>query len=105
MKRGSAPQYENVKNTFVKYCERMRDQIERIEHDKEWLVILELSRMLSIKVSRKKNRICEMCWPTQESRLLQLFIHILISSRKTLKVRLLQMRRRMDCMLHTDYRL
>jgi hypothetical protein len=39
MKRGSAPQYENIKNTFVKYCERMRDQVERIEHDKEWLVI------------------------------------------------------------------
>lgn len=43
MKRGSAPQYENIKNTFVKYCERMRDQVERIEHDKEWLNVVNKS--------------------------------------------------------------
>jgi hypothetical protein len=27
-----------VKNTFARYNERMREQIDRVEQDKEWLV-------------------------------------------------------------------
>lgn len=38
LKRGSPPHYENIKNTFARYNERMREQIDRVEQDKEWLV-------------------------------------------------------------------
>jgi hypothetical protein len=56
MKRGTPPQYENIKNTFVKYCERMREQIECIEHDKEWLVMLSVFRMRLARASRRRGR-------------------------------------------------
>jgi hypothetical protein len=56
MKRGTPPQYENIKNTFVKYCERMREQIECIEHDKDWLVMLSVFRMRLARASRRRGR-------------------------------------------------
>lgn len=60
MKRGSAPQYENIKNTFVKYCERMRDQVERIEHDKEWLVIsVVIQNVVNKSIEEKRQNLRE----------------------------------------------
>lgn len=35
--RGSSPAYENIKNTYSRYNDRMKEQIDLIEQDKTWL--------------------------------------------------------------------
>jgi hypothetical protein len=35
--KGTSPSYENVKNTYTRYNDRMKEQIDLIEQDKSWL--------------------------------------------------------------------
>jgi hypothetical protein len=56
LKRGTPPCYENIKSTFSKYNDRVREQVGKIEQDKEWLVIGELFRAQSVRRSKRSAR-------------------------------------------------
>ena len=56
VQRGSSPSYENIKNTYTRYNDRMREQVELIEQDKVWLVLTRLSRTIFATTSKKKGR-------------------------------------------------
>jgi hypothetical protein len=45
-----------VKNTFARYNERMREQIDRIEQDKEWLVRMKVCREQSVGRFRRGDK-------------------------------------------------
>ena len=64
--KGSSPSYENVKDTYIRYNQRMRDQIELIEQDKTWLVLFMWSRATSVMKSMTKGRQSEIQSQKQE---------------------------------------